>query len=217
MAWDSSCLFELPDSINDEEGVMLEPLGVAIHAIDLAKLKIGMSVGVFGCGPLGLLIIQLARLAGVKQIIATDPLPHRVKAAKKAGADHAILVSDSTNLPELLDLTDGRGVDVTFDVSGSPDAVNTAFHLVIPGGKVILVGIPDEDQTSFCASLARRKGLTIKLVRRMKFTYPRAMHLISKNLVDVKSIISHHFPLEQGTLAFQTAARREGLKIIIDL
>ncbi len=217
LAWNSTCLFDLPDAISDAEGVMLEPLGVALHAVDLAKIQIGMTVGVFGCGPIGLLIIQLARLAGARQIIATDPLLNRVEAARKIGADHAFLVQSATNLPELFDITNGRGVDVSFDASGSPDAVNTAFHLVIPGGKIMLVGIPDNDRTEFNAGLARRKGLTIKLVRRMKNTYPRAIELISGNRVDVKSIISHHFPLEQSIQAFQLAFQREGLKILIDL
>ncbi len=64
IAWPEECLFALPDSLSEADGVMLEPLGVAIHAVDLAHLRVGMSVGVFGCGPIGLLILQLARLAG---------------------------------------------------------------------------------------------------------------------------------------------------------
>ena len=68
---------------------MLEPLGIAIHAVDLAHLKVGMSVGVFGCGPIGLLILQLVRLAGASQVLATDVLPHRVEAAHLHGADEA--------------------------------------------------------------------------------------------------------------------------------
>ena len=88
---------------------------------------------------------------------------------------------------------------------------------VCPGGKVILAGIPDDDQTSFSASVARRKGLTIKLVRRMKHTYPRAIELVSKGLVDVRSIVTHRFPLEQAAEAFRVAERREGLKVIIEV
>ena len=79
-----------------EDGAMLEPLGVAIHAVDLAHLKAGMTVGVFGCGPIGLLIIQMAKLAGAANIIATDKLPHRVEAAKALGADHAFLAGDNS-------------------------------------------------------------------------------------------------------------------------
>ena len=217
VAWSEKSLFPIPDSISDADGALLEPLGVAIHAVDLGKLKAGMTVGVFGCGPIGLLIIQVAKLSGAANIIATDKLAHRVEAAKKVGASEAFLVGDNSHLSEIGAATQGRGVDVSFDAAGTQDAVDDAFAAVLPGGKVVLAGIPDGDKTSFSASTARRKGLTIKLVRRMKHTYPRAIELVSKGLVDVRSMVTHRFPLEQAAEAFRVAERREGLKIIIEI
>ncbi len=216
LAWPEKNLFPIPESLTYADGAMLEPLGVAIHAVDLAKLKAGMTVGVFGCGPIGLLIIQLARLVGATNIIATDILPHRVDAAKSLGADHAILTDGRLEAGEMRAMTQGRGVDVAFDVSGAQGAVDSAFTAVLPGGKVILVGIPDNDQTLFTASVARRKGLTIKMVRRMKHTYPRAIELVARGMVDVRSLVTHRFPLDQSVEAFRTAARREGLKVIVE-
>lgn len=216
IAWDEKHLFPIPDSFTYADGAMLEPLGVALHAVNLAKIKAGMTVGVFGCGPIGLLIIQLAKLSGAVNIIATDKLPWRVEAAKAFGANHAHLVEDQLEGSAIRAATGGRGVDVAFEVAGVQDAVDTSIAAVIPGGKVILAGIPDDDRTSFSASTARRKGLTIKLVRRMKHTYPRAIELVSKGLVDVRSLVTHRFPLEQAAEAFRTAARREGLKVIVE-
>lgn len=215
ITWSERSLFPIPDSLSDDDGAMLEPLGIAIHSVDLGKLKAGMNVGVFGCGPIGLLIIQMARLSGASNIIATDKLPHRLEAAKALGANQVYFADNNSRLNQILAMTRGYGVDVALDAAGSPDAVNDAFAAVRPGGKVILVGIPSDDKTSFNASLARRKGLTIKLVRRMKHTYPRAIELVSKGLVDVSSIVTHRFPLEQAAEAFRTAQQREGLKIII--
>ena len=217
MAWDEKYLLPIPDSLTFADGAMLEPLGVAIHAVDLAHIKAGMMVGVFGCGPIGLLIIQLAKLSGAVNIVATDKLAHRVEAAKAYGASHAFLAGDSLELEEIRAATGGRGVDVAFEVAGVQDAVDTSITAVIPGGKVILAGIPDDDKTSFLASTARRKGLTVKLVRRMKYTYPRAIDLVSQGLVDVRSLVTHRFPLEQASEAFGLAERREGLKIMIEL
>jgi L-iditol 2-dehydrogenase len=211
------CLFPLPDSLSFADGAMLEPLGVAIHAVDLGKLRAGMSVGVFGCGPIGLLIIQMARLSGASNILATDVLPHRVEAARRFGADQAILAEAGRELDAIRTATNGRGVDVAFEAAGEQEAVDVSIAAVLPGGKVILVGIPSDDNTSFRASTARRKGLTIKLVRRMKHTYPRAIELVLKRLVDVRSIITHRFPLEEAREAFRVAERREGLKIIIEV
>jgi L-iditol 2-dehydrogenase len=218
-------LFPLPDALSYADGAMLEPLGVAIHAVDLGKLRTGMSVGVFGCGPIGLLIVQLARLSGASNIVATDILPHRVEAAKNFGADYAILAEAGRELEEpassivemIRAATGGRGVDIAFEAAGEQEAVDVSVAAVIPGGKVILVGIPSDDHTSFQASIARRKGLTIKLVRRMKHTYPRAIELVSKGLVDVRSLVTHRFPLEDTAEAFRLAQRREGLKIVIEM
>jgi len=217
MTWPRRCLFPLPDALSDADGAMLEPLGVAIHAVDLAKLRTGMSVGVFGCGPIGLLIVQLARLSGASQIIATDVLPHRVEAVKRLGADQAILAESGQELEEIRAAIHGRGVDVAFEAAGEQEAVDMSVAAVVPGGKVILAGIPAGDRTSFSASVVRRKGLTIKMVRRMKHTYPRAIELVSKGLVDVRSLVTHHFPLGKSAEAFAVAQRREGLKIIIEV
>ena len=201
IAWPEECLFPLPDSLTDADGVMLEPLGVAIHSVDLAHLQTGMSVGVFGCGPIGLLVIQMAFLAGASRIFVTEPLPHRLEAALSLGAQ---------------EWTPGQTVDVSFEVAGENAAVEAAIAAVKPGGRVILAGIPADDRTSFSASMARRKGLTINLVRRMKFTYPRAINLVESRKVDVRSLVTHTFPLAQAAEAFRLAERREGLKIIVE-
>ena len=217
MAWSERSLFPIPDSISFADGAMLEPLGVAIHTVDLGKLKAGMTVGVFGCGPIGLLIIQVARLMGATNILATDKLIHRVDAANAFGASHAFLAENGYELEQIRAATRGRGVDVAFEAAGTQAAIDVSFAAAVPGGKVVLAGIPDDDKTSFSASTARRKGLTIKLVRRMKHTYPRAIELVSKGLVDVRSLVTHRFPLEQASEGFRVAERREGLKIMIEL
>ena len=217
LAWPKRNLYPMSDSLTAVDGAMLEPLGVAIHAVNLGKLQAGMTVGVFGCGPIGLLTVQLARLSGASNIVATDLLLHRVEAAKSLGAQHAFLVGGRLEPDQMRAATGGRGVDVAFEMAGEQGAVDDAFAAVVPGGKVILAGIPSNDQTLFTASVARRKGLTIKLVRRMKHTYPRAIELVSKGLVDVRSIVTHRFTLAEAREAFEVAQRREGLKVIIEV
>jgi len=203
VAWPTRLLHPLPDVISDAGGAMLEPLGVAIHAHDLGHVRAGTSVAVVGCGPIGLLLIQVARAAGATTIVAVDPLPHRQRAAKRYGAD---VVVASASADE---------VDVTFEVAGNDDAVHTSMQLVRPGGRVVLAGIPDSDATTFPASLARRKGLTLTLVRRMKATYPRAIQLVERGLVDVESLVTARYPLDQTAEAFASASAREGLKVVI--
>ena len=195
---------------------MLEPLGVAIHTVDLGKIKPGMTVGVFGSGPIGLLIIQMARISGAAQIIATDKFQHRLEAAKEFGATDTFLSTDGGENEEIWSSTNMRGLDVTFEAAGENPAVETAVETVKPGGRVVLCGIPAVNTTSFRASTARRKGLTIKLVRRMKHTYPRAIRLVANGIVDVQSLITHRFSLENYETAFEIAKKRDGLKVVIN-
>jgi L-iditol 2-dehydrogenase len=200
MVWPKRCLHLIPDTLSDSEGCLLEPLGIAIHAVDLGKVRPGMRVGVFGCGPIGLLVIQTARASGASEVMVTEPLPHRLAAARRFGAR---------------DWIPGEEVDVAFECAGENEAVIDALMAVKRGGRVVLVGIPSDDQTVFPASLARRKGLTLLLVRRMKFTYPRAIQLVERHQVDVQALITHNFPLEKISEAFATARRREGLKVVV--
>jgi L-iditol 2-dehydrogenase len=93
--------------------------------------------------------------------------------------------------------------------------VDTAVELVRPGGTVVLAGIPDEDATTFRASVARRKGLTFTLVRRSVPVNERAYRLIEAGLIRLDGLVTHRFPLERAVDAFEVAATREGLKVMV--
>jgi L-iditol 2-dehydrogenase len=217
IAWPERCVFPLPDTLSAADGAMLEPLGVALHAVDLAHLRPGMTVGVFGCGPIGLLAVQAARVAGANRVLATDlpSRPHRLEAARALGAE-AVPADAGREGATLLELTGGHGLDAAIEAAGDDDAVAAAVGAVRPGARVVLAGIPAGDQTSFPAAPARRKGLTLALSRRMKHTYPRATDLATRGLVDLRSLVTHRFPLAEADAAFASAASREGLKVIVE-
>jgi L-iditol 2-dehydrogenase len=206
MCWPESMLFPIPDNVSNEAGALLEPLGVAIHTMDLGKVRVGQRVGVFGCGPIGLMVVQLARLMGAVEIVATDKLAHRRDAAAEMGAT-AVFGPGAQNLSE---------VDVAFEVAGDQGAIDDAVESVRPGGRVVLCGIPSVDTVTFKASTARRKGLTVKFVRRMKHTYPRAISLVSKGLINLDAYVTKRYGLAEGMTAFQEAEARGGLKVVIN-
>jgi L-iditol 2-dehydrogenase len=218
LAWPERCLVTLPDNVTDAEGPLLEPLGVALHAADLGKLGPGQAAGVFGCGPIGLLLIQALRAQGAGPIFATERLAHRVEAARAAGATDAIQTTpDGRERQLILERTGGRGVDVAFETGGNDDAVGTAIATVRPGGRVVLVGIPSDERTSFNASSARRKGLTISMCRRMlPGDLVHAADLAAAGAVNLGPLISHRFPIADGAEAFATLAARRGLKVIVE-
>jgi L-iditol 2-dehydrogenase len=194
---------------------MLEPLGVAIHACRLAHIARGDVVGVFGCGPIGWLAIQLARHLGASRVIATElpSRPHRASAAAALGA--TVVPADGSEASAIRELTGRRGLDIAIEMAGDNAAVDAAVDAVRPGARVVLAGIPSDARTSVCASTVRRKGLTLAWARRMPDTYPEAIDLVARGVVDVRSGVSHTYPLSQTTPAFETAVRREGMKVVV--
>jgi L-iditol 2-dehydrogenase len=209
VAWPDRRLHPIPDVISDAGGAVLEPLGVALHAFDLGHVKVASSVAIVGCGPIGLLLVQVARASGARQVLAVDPLPHRRAAAQALGADEALTPAQAAEADR------ASQVEVAFEIAGVNDAVDTAMRLARPGARVVLAGIPDDDATTFSASLARRKGLTLVLVRRMKEMYPRAISLAERGLVDLDRVVSASYPITEAGPALTAAAARSGLKVMV--
>lgn len=205
LAWPTRLLHPLPDTLDAADGALLEPLGVAIHALDLGHVHLGMTVAVVGCGPIGLLLLQAVRHAGATTVVAVEPLAHRREAARSLGADHVLSPDDP--LP--------AEADVAFELAGPSEAVELAMRATRPGGRVVLGGIPSDDRTTFPASLARRKGLTLAMVRRMNDVYPRAIQLVQRGLVETGALVTHEYPLADVATAFATAEARAGLKVVV--
>jgi L-iditol 2-dehydrogenase len=200
MPWPERLLHLLPDSLPDPGAALLEPLGVALHALELGRLGPGASTGVYGCGPLGLLLVQTLRIAGADVVVATDPLAHRAQAARELGATTALQTRRAG--PEILPKRLREGLDVAFEVAGDDDAVATAIDTLRPGGVLVLVGIPTDDRTSFAAAAARRRELTIALSRRMRARdLERAIALAARGDVELASLVSERFPLARGAEA----------------
>jgi L-iditol 2-dehydrogenase len=218
MSWPERLLHPIPDSIGDPEACLLEPLGVAIHAVELGAVAPGMRTAVIGCGPIGLLVIAVLRAAGVDDLFATDLLPHRVEAARRAGAT---ATWQAPGQGAAADDGAGRGAGgeahVVFECAGDESAVEAAIALAAPAGRVVLVGIPGDDRTTFTASTARRKGLTLVLSRRM--TAPdldRAIELAADGRVDLAALVTDRFALADVAAAFETATARRGLKVVVE-
>ena len=180
---------------------MLEPLGIGIHTIDLAKIKVADSVAILGAGCIGLMVLQLAKLSGADPIFISDKFPWRLELAQKYGAipincdevDQAEAVKKATN---------GRGVDVAIEAAWADHSVQAAADMLCYGGRLVIAGISEDDQLTIQHSTVRRKGADIRLVRRMKNTYPRAIRLAESGMVDLHSLITHRFPLEKTPEAY---------------
>ena len=214
VAWPRHLLHPVPDGLSDADAAVLEPLGVAVHAVDLAHLRAAETVVVVGCGPIGLAAVQVARAAGATTVVAVERLAHR-RAAAAAWADTALDPGSPEFREQLAAATGGRGADRVVECAGNDDAVAVAVAAARPGATVVLAGIPDDDRTSFPAAAARRKGLTFRMTRRMKEVYPRAIALVEHRRVDVRALVSHTYRLDDAAEAFAVAAARTGLKVLV--
>ena len=213
IAWPERLAHPLPDAIPDAEAALLEPLGVALHALELGHIRARTTAGVFGCGPIGLLILQALRASGADAVVASDPLPHRRAAAERSSGARAVGPDQLTDVR----LPGGTGVDVAFEAAGTDEALADAIEAARPGGRVVLVGIPDGDRTSFTASAARRKGLTLLLCRRMTpESLPDAIALAGAGRVDLAGLIGERHPLQEWEQAFAALVERRTLKVVVE-
>ena len=185
-------LVALPDGTTAEEGAMLEPLGVCIHAMDLARPAPWDTVALVGCGPIGLGILQLLALAGVADTVAVDPQAHRTALAASLGA-----TAVGGSVDAVGDVTGGRGCDLVIEATNSPAGLRDAVVAARIGGRIVLVGIPDGDAYApLPAAEARRRGLTVRFSRRMGDVYPRAVALVARGRVDPTALITHRRDLD---------------------
>ncbi len=219
MVWQARLVEHIPDSVSLEEAAMLEPLAVGVYAVELAEPLQGKSVGVLGAGAIGLSILQAAKVAGCGRTLVTDLISERLALAKKLGADVTFDAHDAELGSSVKELTGGRGLDVVFEASGENDAMQQAIEMVRPGGVVVIGGIPYDDRINISASIARRKALNIRLLRRSKDTLKRSIDLLRDKKVDVASYVTHKYPLDQVVEAFETArTRKDGaLRVVVEI
>jgi L-iditol 2-dehydrogenase len=218
MLMPAHCCFPVPADIDDAAAALLEPLGIALHAIDLAKLHVADSVAILGAGPIGLLLLQVAKLAGAAPLYVVDQFDWRLDLAAHYGAI-PINFSREDPVAAVMAATGGRGVDVAIEAAWADHSVQQAADMARMGGRLVLVGIPGPDKLEMKHSTARRKGLTIRVSRRMKHVYPRAIKLVEQGSIDLLGIMSHRFPLAQAPAAYALNVAYAGdvNKIVIDI
>jgi L-iditol 2-dehydrogenase len=216
LTWPERCLVPIPDHLSSEAGALLEPLGIGLHAIELGRPRADEPVVVIGTGPIGLVVVSALRALGMGPIVVTDRLTHRLASALAMGASRAIAATeDDEELEQLLSAVDG-GAAVVIETAGTDTALGSALAVARPGGRVVLVGIPAGDRSSFLHSTARRKELTLVFCRRMvPDDLVRAAALAGDGMVDLDALVSHRFPLEDSEAAFRTLVERRGLKVIV--
>lgn len=207
----------IPEAMTFEEAAMLEPLQVAVHAANLMGVRPGETAAVVGSGCIGLGCMEMARAGGAGRLIVTDKLDYRLDLARRLGATDTVNVAKEDPVEAVQRLTGGRGADLVFECTNRAAGAPQAYDIAGIGGRVCLVGIPEEDEIVLDAHRARRKELRVQYVRRSRHAAEQAIGLVTRGQLDVRPWITHRVGLDEAAKAFDMVAEYSGgvLKAVI--
>ncbi len=211
------------ETLDPEVAAIQEPLGNAVHTVfpsDRVEALAGKYALVMGCGPIGLMSIAVLRTVGVEKIFAVEISDYRLNYAEKMGADILINPLKEDIVKNVIEETRGRGVDVVLEMSGAETAIKASFKVVTPGGRVSLLGLPDESITLDFSNDIILKGVRIYGVtgRRMFQTWYQVKGLL--NIPDfrnkIRSLITHKMKMGDIEEGFELLNTKEAVKIVLD-
>lgn len=207
IVWPSDFVFKLPENVSYEEGATVEPLSVGVYSAIRGRVKAGDKIGVLGCGPIGLITAQVCLALGADKVFASDLDPIRLQYAEKCGAI-AVPAAELTQV--ILAGTEGLGVDVAFEAAGSVPTTQKALEITRRGGAIVLIGLPPQSPMPYDIVAAICKEVDIMGIFRYANCYPPALSLLASGKLDMKSLITHRFTLEQAEEALVTSLERKG-------
>jgi len=209
--------YKIHSSMNFVQGALVEPLSIGVYSASFLENAKEKTIGILGSGPIGLSVLLASRLSGVKKIFMTDKIEDRLIAAQRAGADW-IGNPDLIDIAEEIKRIEPEQLDAVFECCGEQDALNQAIDLLKPGGKLIIVGIPEPNEIFFNINKIRRKEITIQNVRRQNNCVQKAIDLIARGKINADFMATHNFKLKDAPLAFEFVENyRDGvIKAMID-
>jgi L-iditol 2-dehydrogenase len=209
--------FKLPDALSFDHAAMIEPVSVAVHAVEITPVHLGDTAVVVGSGMIGALTIQAARLAGCARIIAVDLEDHKLEMARKAGADDLVNARSSDPVAYVIQATAGRGADVVFEAVGATDPIKTAIGCARKGGTVTLIGnIRPTIELPLQAVVTRE--IRVQGSCASSGEYPQCIALMGKGSIDVSPMLTARAPLEEGPRWFERLYSHEPnvMKVVLE-
>ena len=209
--------FKLPDNLGYDEGALIEPVAIGLHAATKAQIKPGDTALVTGCGTIGLVTAMAALSAGCSRVIISDIVAEKLELARKYGISTVHAASESV-LDKVKEMTDGWGVDVIFEATGSEKVIADIFAPLCPGGTVVLIGMPVAPAPLDVVA-AQVKEASLLSIFRYAHMYPRAIALAGSGKMDLKPLVTDRFSFADSIKAFEYAAnpRPDTVKTVIEL
>ncbi len=214
--WDDKA-HPIPDNISYEEATQLDGLAVAVHAVGRGGVGPGDSVAIIGQGPIGLMIMQVSKVAGATMAIAIDVRETPLEIASKLGADVTLNSRKERVVEEVLRITHGEGVMAVFDTVGSEETVIQGLKMLARGGRLVLVALSKRKITIDLTMLSGERILTSS-ANNLYHEYTIAVNLLGSGKVKVKPFITHVFSLDEIEEAFKVAIHKEdydAIKVVV--
>jgi len=198
--------FKLPDNVTYEEGALVEPLAVGMHAVNKANIKAGDIAVVMGAGTIGLATTLSALAGGCSQVIISDLKQFNLEIAADWGSVIPVNIANQDLVKVVMEKTNNWGADIVFEASGSEKAIQEVLKPVCPGGRIILIGMPGQP-VPFDIVGAQAKEARIETVFRYAHVYPRILTLMEAGKIKVKSMITNTFEFNKSVEAFDFAVK----------
>ncbi len=215
----SDMVFKLPDAVSLRDSSMLEPLACALNATDQGGVGLGSSVAVIGAGCIGLLTLLAAKALGASEIYVLGRHSNRLQIARAKGAKKAIDVASVNPVDELMTATNGQGVDVVIDCSGTQAGMQLTIDIVKAGGTVVFLGMPPVHFVPLNVTKIIWKEVTIKSSLRYRNRFQVALKALAAGDIDLDGIVTHQFDLKDIQHAFDyiSASKQEVIKAVVKL
>lgn len=219
IAYPEDMCFKLPKGMDTVEGALIEPLAVGFHAANQADAHIGQSAVVLGAGCIGLVTLMALLARGVKEVYMVDLIDVRLQKAVEVGAKKVFNAKEVDAVEEIMQITNGQGVDMVFETAGSKVATQQTADLVKRGGKVVLVGMAANPVIEYDLGKLLAKEASLNTIFRYRNIYPSAVKAVGEKSIDVKQIVTDTFGFSEVGKAIQynIEHKADTVKIVIDM
>ncbi|MBX3539929.1 MAG: alcohol dehydrogenase catalytic domain-containing protein [Chelatococcus sp.] len=206
---------KIPDGISLDDAAIIEPLACAIHTVNRAEVQLDDVLVIAGAGPIGLMMVQVARLKTPRKLVVIDLVPARLELARRFGADVAINPCEDDAWSIVSGLTDGYGCDAYIEATGSPSGVEQGLTLVRKLGRFVEFSVFGAPATVDWSIIGDRKELDVRGAHLGPYCYPIAIDLLARGLVTSEGIVTHRYGLEAWDEAIKVASSLESIKVLM--
>jgi threonine dehydrogenase-like Zn-dependent dehydrogenase len=193
------------------QAALVEPFSIGLYAQRMAKPEPGARIAILGSGPIGLCVLVACRAAGPCATYITDLIDERLARARQCGADWTGNPKRG-DVVRAINALEPLGVDFVFECAGQQETLDQAAEILRPGGKLLILGIPETERVSFNIHTLRRKEAPIINVRRQNECVAPAIEIVASGRVNLDPLVTHHFALTETKEAFDLVSEyRDGV------